>query len=493
MAWAKLQLAGNVARRALHPSSWDLGVVARDRRWLLLAAFTLTKLLSFWGKSPLYTGDEELWGRLAGHSLFGAEFWTGNRPFTTPLLHKLAGLAHDRVIGLQALIGAAAWAVLAFAVSRLIRSKLGSELAFALILALGLTSAVLGWDVVIRSESLSNSCLVLLIAATLNLLRSLYEENARAALAWSAAAAFAGLFASFARDSNAYIVTVLVPFLAIPAALLVSKHRHAATSSRFPAGILALTALSFLLTSVVARRNAEESERYRWPLTNVVFKRVLPDRAKLAYFHDELGMPVSPTLLRLKHKQMSSGNWLVRRAPELEAYRAWLVTKGYAGYQRYLLSHPADTWKEALREVPKHAAQTHANHTRRGVNPVTRTFDALLIGTFSRFPWLTLAVTTLAGLVALGVRDHSLRLLGGMTVFATLVMITQAYICFHGDALEVARHCLNVGLFFWIGSVSGILVIGLLSARFVRGRSDRSLRPDSRGTEGRLQRKADSL
>jgi hypothetical protein len=438
-----------------------------DLRWVILAGLAITKLLLVWGRSPLYTGDEGLWERIGRISLFDVRFWTAGRPFTVPLVHKLLGFSDERVVWFQAIFGAVAWTTLAFAVSRLVRPKLGSELAFGLVLALGLTTGVHGWDFVIRSESISNSCLVLLFASTLNALDCVWSRDWKKAWLWSGSAAVSGVFGSFARDSNAYVLGVLALFVASAALLVAARTERGRRLRSFGCWLLLSTALVLGFTGFVARKNAELSERFRFPLINVIFIRVLPSPARRTYFEKELYMPVSRALLGRKNKQVSADNWYVQRAPELELFRRWLKREGYRSYQRYLLAHPRQTLRDALRLVPQHAAQTHFGYTRRGVNPVSSSLDRILIGGFSLLPWAFSALATLAAGLGLYLGDRGLRLLSGFTLFALLCMLTQAYVGFHGDAFEVSRHCLNVGLCFWLGMASGLLVIALLIVRFV--------------------------
>ncbi len=284
-------------------------------RALLVIAFAGAKVDALWGKRPLHSGDQFWWDQIGRLSLRDAGFWLAERPFTVPLLHKLAGFSEARVILLQGLLDFVAWVTLAQAISSLMRPLAPKLFAFGLLLGLGLTSGVQGWNAVIRSESASNSFLVLTLAAMLASVHAASRLRApaleprherrtrRAALAWAGLTLASAVLAAFARDNNAY--ALLVVSLFAPLALLAAGPRPRAARREFFAALT--LSVGLLVIAAGSRLNAEAAKRYEWPLMNVVFQRVLPSRAHTAYFARELGMPVSPALLGRSRRFMCGG------------------------------------------------------------------------------------------------------------------------------------------------------------------------------------------
>ncbi|HSU38927.1 MAG TPA: hypothetical protein VLJ38_05135 [Polyangiaceae bacterium] len=423
-------------------------------RGLLVLAFAGAKLDALWGKRPLHSGDQFWWDQIGRLSLGDRGFWLAERPFTVPLLHKLAGFSEPRVILLQGLLDVLAWVTLAHVVSRLIR-PLGPKLfAFGLLLGLGLTSGVQGWNAVMRSESASNSFLVLTLAAMLATLHAGLRQSAKAhetsceprthrsTLAWAGLTLTSAVLAAFARDNDAYAL-VLVSLFA-PLGLLAAGLRPRAARRE----LLAALTLSggLLLIAAAARTNAEAARRYEWPLMNVIFQRVLPSRAHTAYFEHELGMPISPALLGRKRRFMSADGWYAAKAPELAPFRDWLLTRGYAGYQRYLLAHLAPTTRAAWQNFANVAGDVENRHTKRTANALSWDLDRLLVDPWAMSPGLSVLALTTLGILGLLVPLAEFRLLSAFSLLCLSLALTQAYVCYHADAMEVARHSVNVGL-----------------------------------------------
>lgn len=446
-------------------------------RALLVIAFAGAKVDALWGKRPLHSGDQFWWDQIGRLSLGDAGFWLAERPFTVPLLHKLAGFSESRVILLQGLLDFVAWVTLAHAVSSLMRPLAPKLFAFGLLLGLGLTSGVQGWNAVIRSESASNSFLVLTLAAMLasvhaaSRLRTRAPEAdherrtkracapSRAALAWAGLTLASAVLAAFARDNNAY--ALLVVSLFAPLGLLAAGSRPRTARREF---LAALTfSVGLLVIAAGSRLNAEAAKRYEWPLMNVIFQRVLPSRAHTAYFARELGMPVSPALLGRSRRFMSADGWYAAKAPELAPFRDWLLTRGYAGYQRYLLTHLAATTRAAWQNFVAVAGDIEHRHTKRTANALSDYLDRLLVDPWAIHPGVSVLALSTLGILGLFVPLAEFRLLAAFSLLCLSLALTQAYVCYHADAMEVARHSVNVGLCLRLSGTSALSALGWLA------------------------------
>jgi hypothetical protein len=432
------------------------------RAFELLAAllFLVTKLALLWGRKPAYTGDKGVFARLGTRPLTDITFWTASRPFTTPLFHKFSGGNPQIVIWLQGATGAVAWLALAHALSRLVPGKWPSRLAFGLVLGLALTTGVHGWDFIVRSESLSNSFLALTLAALLNALRHAAGGDRRRAGGWSAGCVIAAVFAAGTRDTNAYVLAAFA-LLAVWGAWFARRER--------PWLVLGALVFGLLVVAVGSRKNAQLSGRHRTSLTQVVFQRVLTHPRRLAYFRDRLGMPTSKVLLRRKGTMLSSNNYFAKKSPALARFREWVANDGYYAYQRYLLTHFGSTFREAMRRFPAEAGNSRKTYTRRGENSVSHQLDFLIMRSVAWRPWFSVAFALSVGLSAVSFgRKRGLHWLGAVTLCAVGTAIVQGYVGYHGDAMEVSRHSLNVALFLQLGVVFAVVTAGALAAAGLR-------------------------
>jgi hypothetical protein len=446
--------------RALRAPARDF-FLSSGRAFEVISAllFLATKLFLFWGRNPAYTGDKGVFARIGQRALTDVTFWTGGRPFTTPFFHKLAGGNPQIVIWLQGATGAVAWLALAHALSRLVPGNWSRRVTFVLVLALALTTGVHGWDFVVRSESLSNSFLALTLAALLNALRHAAHADRRRSAAWSAGCVVAATFAAGTRDTNAY---VLLGF----AALVLWGAWFARTER--PWLVLGALVFGLLLVAGGSRKNAQLSGRHRTSLTQVVFQRVLTNPRRLAYFRDRLGMPTSKVLLSRKGTWLSSNNYFAKKSKALTPFREWVAKDGYYGYQRYLLTHFGSTFREAMRRFPTEAGNTRKGYTRRGENPISRGLDLMIMRSVAWLPWLSVAFAVGVGILAVSLgRKRGLHWLGALTLCAVGIAITQGYVGYHGDAMEVSRHSLNVALFLQLAVVCAVVAAGPLAAAAV--------------------------
>jgi hypothetical protein len=182
---------------------------------------------------------------------------------------------------------------------------------------------------------------------------------------------------------------------------------------------------------------------------NVIFQRVLPDRQKLTYFQQTLGMPVSDALLERKRRWASSNKQVAFKTPALEDFRTWLRSRGYSGYQRYLLAHPAQTLGEANAYFPRAAAEGFPRLARKASGPASRLADWLFVrGPHGHFPRLALVVPAVLAALAVRAGRRGTRALGLLALYFVACTLTQAFICFHADAMELDRHAVLVGITF---------------------------------------------
>lgn len=419
-----------------------LRLAPRVIKVILLALFGYLKVDSVWNKEPVLTGDGHIWADVASNPLFSRDFLLPSRPLALPLICKL--IESDLgVVRLQVVIATLAWGALAYALSRLV-SGFPSLLLFAGTLALGLGSPAHSWDVVIRSESTAHSFLLLTLACAISFLVE-SRRSRRRAWAYAAMTIHFALWCAFARDSSTYLL-ILTAF-AIGGSLWLTARKHTSSRTSLIGGAVIVGAC--LIFSGLSQWNLRESKRYEFPLMNVIFRRVLRSEEKRDYFAHELAMPLSREVRNRRGKWASSDKRYAFESPKLADFRQWLRSDGYQGYQRYLLTHFPTTWNEAYEsfdDVLKYRG--HRSGVRTAATVVTPWVDEYTTrGLLPAHPGgFCLASLLLGGAALIFARSPWVKVLGLFGITLVLGTLSQLYICYHGDAMEVTRHSVVVGI-----------------------------------------------
>lgn len=433
---------------------WESNPQAQHERAGLAAlalVFVLAKVLAIWGVGPQHRGDEKMWPRVGALPLLEAEFWSARRPFTVPLIHKLVGLSEGWVVWVQCGLAVVGWLAFAHQLSRWGSSLASRVTAFVLVLLLALSSAVHGWDVVMRSESASLSFMALVMAGALGLVRAAREQRPHAARIHCAAAAVAAVFAAFSRDTNGYSLVTFGLFT-LAAVWVLERERF-----RYRGLALALAGLLMVLLAL-STTNQEASGRYQNPLMNVIFRRVLPDQEKLAYFTNELRMPADSAVMSRKGKRVHDDNRFASVSPEMASFRAWLERDGYSGYQRYLLSHFPSTLAEATRAFPAIASLQLEQYVTAAAGPLNRASNVLLAWARLAPRAAVIALLALAAIGFVALRGNG-RLLAALVGLFIANTVLQAYVAYHGDSTEVERHGLTGAIFLQLAMLVAIVVV----------------------------------
>jgi hypothetical protein len=435
-----------------------LGLAEHSAYALLWLGFTALRFSSIAEKSPIYTGDKRIWATIAEAPLLSREFLLPRRPILYPLLFK-TGLSDAEVVLVQTVLSVFGWGLLAYSLTKFFWRPARIPI-FGVTLLTALVTPVRAWDLVIRAESTSNSTIALTLAAALLFLHSLGKPGSQN-IVWAGFTCLFGTSMAMARDSNPYILLLLVPAMAFAA--YVTRIVRDDGSPRGIASVLFV--LGWLtLSALGAQWTARAAPRFDFPLMNVIFQRVLPDAEKRAFFATELGMPINQQLLSRTRKFASSNHRYAYTEPQLEPFREWVFTRGYASYERYLITHLGQTIAEAYTGFSAVVGYNPVREGRATETGLTQFADQVLVaGVLKENPLIACVALSLLGIVSLFHKKPSNKALGAILIFLVCTTLTQLYICYHADAMEVTRHSLGVGLALRLGVVLGIaLLLNLL-------------------------------
>jgi hypothetical protein len=318
--------------------------VNRHRVWLACTAvavvWILARVFVFSHASLIEFSDSPSYLDKAGEPLWTRDFFFGSgRFFVVPLFYKLVLAVSGSKLALAAaqfVVSLCAWLVLAVVVgSRMDRGwvAVGS---FAAILAFGLSTDVIEWDVTILSESISTSLFVLFVAAWL----TLGERMTTARLA--GVTMLAALW-SMSREANSLVLLLFAPCIVLWGLWYWPARR----SEQIRCGVLAVAIVAIFAATFAI---SASGDRWVFPLLNVIGKRVLPSPERTAFYQAQ-GMPVNARLMEMSGEFGSGKNWAFYKAPELADFRVWLMKDGKKAYGRDLVSHPVRSLLEPFPDV----------------------------------------------------------------------------------------------------------------------------------------------
>lgn len=370
------------------------------------------------------------WGLHIGPLSGIISWWLHGRPPTVPFFYKLAGRDPWAIAVFQLGLSISCWGLLALFVARAVRVQQLKLIAFLFILLFTLSDYIIMWDGLLLSESISLSLMALFIVTWLWLLEGWNRQK----VALMLATAFLWVFT---RDTNAWVILMIAGVSAAVGSLWRSQGRY-------------LLIAAILAVLFVGNEIADNSaKRWQQPFMNVIGKRVLPDPESRAYFA-QLGMPVTPALMRLSGHFAWDRDLAFFKDPALQDFRDWLHTRGKSSYRRFLLAHPNITLGAPVRNAEALLTPNLDGYRPAGFSPILKGALAEVLYFKERAFWWMWTSGLLVGF-AFTVAFRK----GEPTWLVPLVLILLAYphaiIIWHGDAAEVGRHALQVGVHFRLG------------------------------------------
>jgi hypothetical protein len=341
-------------------------------------------------------------------------------------------------------IALGAWAWLAAATARNLRTGAGRVAGVVVILLIGLSLGMTQWDRVIGTESLSIS----LGATTLAAVLWWWDRWTPAGIV--TVCIVASLWA-FLRDANALLVGVLGFVVIVVAA--------ARLEARKP--LLAIGAVA-LAVSAGAVVSSNVGSRWQQPMQDVVTLRMLPspERATFLLRH---GLPLSRTEAKELAGQCVNpiGAFMCKKVTTQNFYD-WIDQRSRPVYVRSWFAFPATTaWEPLAHEremigIRLPVAEITGTRLQAGF---TQPLDTVA---FPRNPVVLLVwiAVLAAGVAAIGAR----RPIPFLPVASALIVLTYVHlwIVWNGDAAELARHGLAASLQLTLGL--WLLSLGLFDA-----------------------------
>jgi hypothetical protein len=408
------QIADRALRRQTALRAWTTSPYA-----LIAAPYLLLRFAAWIGVSPKVYQDSADYLRYAAKPFFSQEFWAGGRAWVPVLFYRLAPDGNTyRSLG-QLLVSIACWLALAIVVARCIRRPGLRLVAFGLVLTFSMSMTIIQWDAVMVSESLSISLGAALVAAWLALVRRPGNLNIALVLLFSL------LWAS-TRDTNSWVVLLTAPCTL--AWLVIAWRRAGRVTAGFTLGrvALALGCIAIYYSVVVESTNGP-IYRGSEVLFHVIDRRVVKDPAEFRYFRDH-GLPP-------RQKEYRPRNYV-----EWGRHHARSTLAGF------LITHPQKAIRAVVRDRDQVIDVSYLVHYR------SRQARTILPEPLAELAFPPSFESVLFWLVVIGVaaayvaRRHGAWRIWLVPVLLLAFQPIHAFVVYHGDAWEVSRHSLLVGV-----------------------------------------------
>lgn len=376
--------------------------------------------------APRDLADTDIYVRISTQPILSDEFLYVDRPFVFPLLLQITNQEFKPAVVFQLGLTIVAWGLLAWSISTFFKNSLLSLFSFIIILALSLVRHLAGWDFVLMTESLSLSIFALFIVSSIWLLRGwkIYKVIICLILAF--------LYA-FTRDTNAYLLLMFSGLIVIAILLRWLQVKYL------------IFVFSFVAIFFLSNLNADLSQRWVFPLMNVIGKRILP-RAEVLPAFKACGMPITPELLSAAGLYANENNRQLSVDPALEGFRLWLAEDGKSCYMKWLISNPISTAQEALKEFDAmiYFEWVGGYFSRKYQDVLPSRVERILYPVYF-LPYLLAGLTLIAlyGIFKQAWRDNPLW---AIAIILCLTIFPHLYITWHGDDMAPERHALSVGM-----------------------------------------------
>jgi len=414
--------------------------------YLLIALYLLIK-----SPAPVNAGDTVDYLYMAGIPLSKwSLFFTNVRPWTVPLFYKLLPQLPGLVPHFQTILWAASWGLLAFLLARSLKPAWFQPIAYTITLLFSMTSPILLWNRVILSESISISLFALFVALWFILLKR-----------WDFRVLMAIIILAFlwqnTREAMIYLLLMLTMILAL-------------------VGIIRSNLRAFLVISIFfgvfifyGMTNTERAYRYRFPLINILGKRILTEQRYLDYFV-ESGMPANETLLNLAGGYANSQDFAFFNDRRLRNFRLWLDESGRTTYLKFMLVHPEYAIQGPVRASSALLLGDYLAYREEGSPAWPEVLDTVFYP--NQGLWIFTALGLTCFLAWTVTRPWKRTDLFWIPAVLLLLTLPYGWIVWIGDEMEISRHAILFSIL--VRLVSWMVILFFLSYLIsTRTRSER--------------------
>ncbi|MBF0550857.1 MAG: hypothetical protein HQK60_10010 [Deltaproteobacteria bacterium] len=397
--------------------------------------------------APMILPDSPSYLDNAKKSPLTIEFYFGSRPPTIPLFYHMLNSNPKAITIFQTLLCMGAWSMLGLTMAGAVKNWLLKALMVGSVAGLALLPDIQLWNTVILSESISYSLFAIL--CSLMFIMTTCDNRPRYLVAVTG---IAGVLFGSAKDTNAYLGL----FVGLVMILIFVLSLKKGTKLNIGALLLGfLFASTFLFSNYSADHVDLNPDNNRWEFSffNIMGKRILVDDNLLAHFK-QCGMPVNDALIRRTDKWVYEDSSAFYTDPELKKFRVWVKQSGKSCYANYLIRHPDYAFKRLfiMKDWILHIEPTIDLIGVYASKPYKLDSFAKSI-TLHKKAWLNGLLLTGSLLMVLIIVSRSFNKYIAFSLIMLMLTIPHAFVCYHGDVMEILRHCLPVALQLYLGLI----------------------------------------
>jgi hypothetical protein len=370
------------------------------------------------------------------------------RPSTVPFLFWLLG-SNSNIASGQVIFYLFSWVILAFTFTLVVKRYWLKILSFIAILMFSMSTNLFFWPKIILSEAFYISFFALSLSIFI-VLEKLLSGNFSRWIKIAAAIVCFLVMALFSHTKDlcmAVSVFLFLPLLAVLAFMNYCKNREKSVFYICIGGAI-------LLNIAAQTIFMNKGERYNFSFVNIVAQRVLPDSERADWFVEN-GMPNNENVMRF------SGKWASDFGADWSGFEDFLGSKGRFVYTKFLLLNPGYTVQSLIQnwdEVMDSSLYMYSLSNEPGQDSGQIKLDKIIWGR-GTFLVVLYSLVLILNILALIIKKASMRQDSVLlALFLLISAIPLSFACYHGDPMEISRHCLPAQIHMRLGIILGIAV-----------------------------------
>jgi len=398
--------------------------------------------------------NQDLWGfygdpydylHQAKFSIFSSEFYFPKatpgfypRPFVVPFFYQLFKGDFDSIIVFQIILHSVSALMIGFALIKTIKNVLLRIVAILFWYLLSMWWNVMGWDVLILSESITASLLFMWIASGIYLLYSRH---------WFYVTLHIIITIFFALSRDHWPVVILLFYLSIAIVVFIWNRKD----FRF---YLTMFGLSLILM-IFQQKSADAGNRHYLPVLNNIGMRIAKDPNQLEWFKEQ-GMPKAEIVSTIYHDLWDNSPLIMPfyNDTNLVELHNWVKEEGKQTYVKFLITHPLETF--LFNESNEDRQKIFAYNTF-----FTNQHDLKMTGLSELlFPLFNLNTALICILFLIVVFIMNRKAIYQYMLLLLIPIWLHIIISYNADAVEVERHLILTNILVqFIGIYSIVLVL----------------------------------
>ncbi|MGG4394302.1 hypothetical protein ABEX25_08300 [Paenibacillus thiaminolyticus] len=370
-------------------------------------------------------------------SYLGESTW---RSFTIPFIYSILNKDPDRIVLFQTLLATFSSLAMSIVFYYSIREKFLRLIIPVIFLLFTLSYSIIEWEVVLISESICFSLLLVLSSATIIGFRQhqRFKDNKLIKYAFFIVWAMLVFLYSNTRDTNLYLLIVCLPIMLYMLLRFEYKKK-----------IIAIILVLFVTIGYQYWDSTKYEIRWLPNLMNAIYTHALVENNDINYFIKE-NMPIKEDVLS---NNLTLQEFYGAYFDNNEELRSWLAEKGKITYMKYLISQPLKVNMDLVANLDEIFLNTVLrSYVTTEISDLSKTLDYIFFFPIEHINEL-LVVLLLSFPIVLFLIFKKHRQLNVINLLFVLFFYTQTFLGYYGDGQESQRHAFLGNILFRVSLV----------------------------------------